>query len=129
MENSFGSWVKRRRKALDITQYELARRVACSGSLIFKIESDERRPSRQLAELLARHLEIPGDQRDLFLKVARQEKATYNLDSLTPLSKPEPASAPQPPQANLPLSLTSLVGREHELRAIVRQIGAPPVGC
>ena len=125
MENSFGNWVKRRRKALDITQYELARRVGCSGSLIFKIESDERRPSRQLAELLARHLEIQDDQQALFLKVARQEKAIYNLDSLTPLSTPEPASASQPPQANLPLPLTPLIGRNHELRAISQRLLDP----
>ncbi|MCI0552523.1 MAG: helix-turn-helix domain-containing protein [Anaerolineae bacterium] len=43
---SFGNWVKRRRKALDLTQHELAAKVGCSASLIFKIESDERRPSR-----------------------------------------------------------------------------------
>ena len=65
MEYSFGNWIRRRRKALDITQEELARRVGCSSSLIFKIESDRRRPSRQIAELLAGHLEIPLDQREL----------------------------------------------------------------
>ncbi|MBI3166213.1 MAG: helix-turn-helix transcriptional regulator, partial [Chloroflexi bacterium] len=47
MDYSFGTWVKRRRKALDLTQQELARQIGCSPSLIFKIESDERRPSRQ----------------------------------------------------------------------------------
>ena len=40
-----------------LTQQELAQRLGCSVSLIFKIESDERRPSRQIAELLVRHLE------------------------------------------------------------------------
>ena len=53
METSFGFWIKRRRKSLDLTQQELARRIGCSPSLIFKIESDERRPSRQIAELEA----------------------------------------------------------------------------
>src|SRR5688500_19165705 len=83
MDYSFGTWIKRRRRALDITQQELAERVGCSLSLIFKIESDERRPSRQIAELLAQHLEIPADQREQFLKVARQEKAFDTLDSGT----------------------------------------------
>ena len=64
VDHSFGTWIKRRRKALDLTQHELAQRVGCSVSLIFKIESDERRPSRQIAELLATHLEIPDDQRE-----------------------------------------------------------------
>jgi transcriptional regulator with XRE-family HTH domain len=75
-----------------LTQQELARRVGCSVSLIFKIESDERRPSRQVAELLARHLEIPTEQQELFLKVARQQQATDALSSLAPA-----ASSPVPP--------------------------------
>src|SRR6188474_1762210 len=56
---SFGNWVKRRRKALDLTQQELAQRVGCSLATIVKIESEERRPSRQISQLLAEHLEIP----------------------------------------------------------------------
>ncbi|HXD12524.1 MAG TPA: helix-turn-helix domain-containing protein, partial [Anaerolineales bacterium] len=127
MENSFGTWIKRRRKALDITQQELARRVGCSNSLIFKIESDERRPSRQIAELLAQHLEIPDDQRTLFLKVARQEKTVDSLDGFAPLSVPQPDPVYQEFRSSLPLPLTSLVGREHELRAIAFQIRDP--GC
>jgi len=125
MENSFGNWVKRRRKALDITQYELARRVGCSGSLIFKIESDERRPSRQIAELLAHHLDIPPEKRALFLKVSRLEKGVDSLNGIAPLSGPESDSVSSAIRPNLPLPLTSLVGREHELRAIVQQIGDP----
>ena len=67
MNYSFGTWIKRRRKALDITQQELAQKVGCSVSAVFKIEADERRPSRQIAELLAKHLEIPPDQITVFL--------------------------------------------------------------
>jgi len=133
MDYSFGNWIKRRRKALDLTQQELAQRVGCSLSLIFKIESDERRPSRQIAELLVDHLEIPPDQRDLFLKVARQEKNVDHLDPLPPLPEltsfvsvqDTPKSVSQPFQPNLPLPLTSLIGREYELRAIVQQIQDP----
>lgn len=125
MNHSFGTWVKRRRKALDITQNELAARVGCSPSLIFKIESDERRPSRQIAELLAQHLEIPSDQRDLFLKIARQEKAIDELDSLSPLSvhQPDSPSPRHPPP--LPFSPNPLVGREFELAEIARLIQDP----
>jgi len=46
---SFGYWVRRRRKALDLTQAELARRVGAAAITIQKIEADERRPSRQVA--------------------------------------------------------------------------------
>jgi predicted ATPase/DNA-binding XRE family transcriptional regulator len=124
-DHSFGNWIKRLRKALDLTQGELAQRVGCSPSLIFKIESDERRPSRQIAELLAQHLEIPPDQRDLFLKVARQEKAVDRLGDVPPHSGIAVGSARQPFPPSLPHPLTPLVGREHELHAIVQQLQNP----
>jgi transcriptional regulator with XRE-family HTH domain len=122
MEYSFGTWVKRRRKALDLTQQELARQIGCSPSLIFKIESDERRPSRQMAELLAQELDIPADQRPLFLKTARQEKSTDSLDAIPALSGLEPVPAPRQIPGNLPVSPTPLVGREQEIRTIARQL-------
>jgi predicted ATPase/transcriptional regulator with XRE-family HTH domain len=125
MDYSFGTWVKRRRKALDLTQQELARQIGCSPSLIFKIESDERRPSRQMAELLAKHLDIPTDQQPIFLKTARQEKGIASLDSIPPLSGIEPDSAPKQNPGNLPISPTSLIGREHELNVITKQLREP----
>lgn len=54
--DSFGYWVLRRRKALDLTQAELAQQVGCSLNLIQKIERDARRPSRQLAERLRKEI-------------------------------------------------------------------------
>ena len=126
MDYSFGNWIKRRRKALDLTQQELARKVGCSSSLIFKIESDERRPSRQIAELLAQHLELPVEERDLFLKVARQEKAVDGLEAIhTPLSIHEPVSISVPRPGSIPASSTTLVGREHEIAMIGRQLLDP----
>ena len=49
---SFGYWIRRQRKALDLTQQALADRIGCSLAAIKKIESDERRASRQIAERL-----------------------------------------------------------------------------
>jgi len=50
---SFGTWLKQRRKALDMTQQEVAILVACSVVTVRKIEGDIARPSRQIAERLA----------------------------------------------------------------------------
>jgi tetratricopeptide (TPR) repeat protein/transcriptional regulator with XRE-family HTH domain len=122
---SFGNWVKRRRKALDLTQQELAQRIGCSLSLIFKIESDERRPSRQIAELLADHLEIPPDQHDLFLNVARQVKTVNQLNVAPSLTGSAIPPVSQPLKTDLPLPPTSLIGREHELHGIGQRILDP----
>jgi tetratricopeptide (TPR) repeat protein len=77
--NSFGYWLRRRRKALDLTQEELARTVSCSRFAIRKIEADERRPSRRLAERLAEKLSIPAQERDAFLDAARAVRAAEGL--------------------------------------------------
>jgi predicted ATPase/class 3 adenylate cyclase/DNA-binding XRE family transcriptional regulator len=76
---SFGYWVRRRRKALDLTQDALAQQVACSVVTIRKIEGDIRRPSRQIADRLADCLKIPGDERAAFIKAARAELAVDRL--------------------------------------------------
>ena len=43
LPTSFGYWVRRRRKALDLTQAALAQRVGCAKVTIQKIEAEERR--------------------------------------------------------------------------------------
>ena len=78
--NSFGYWLRRRRKALDLTQEELARRVSCSRFAIRKIEADERRPSRRLAERLAEKLAIAPQERGAFLDAARALRAVERMD-------------------------------------------------
>ena len=77
--NSFGYWLRRRRKALDLTQEELAKTVSCSRFAIRKIEADERRPSRRLAERLAEKLSVPAQERDAFLDAARTVRAAERL--------------------------------------------------
>src|SRR5439155_23294380 len=69
--NSFGENVRRLRKRLDLTQDELAKRVGCARVTIRKVEADEMRPSKQLAELLAQTLDIPVAERGAFVQFAR----------------------------------------------------------
>src|SRR5262245_54783457 len=93
---SFGAWVRRRRRALDLKQDELAQQVGCAVSMIKKIEADVRRPSRQLAERLAASLAIVPAERDIFLQAARAELAVDRLDLAVPPSGAPVASARQP---------------------------------
>ena len=53
---SFGTWVRHRRRALDLTQEALARQVGCARITIQKIEAGERRSSHEFAALLAERL-------------------------------------------------------------------------
>jgi predicted ATPase/transcriptional regulator with XRE-family HTH domain len=118
---SFGGWVVQQRKALDLTREQLARRVGCSVSGLRKIESDERRPSRQVAELLADCLQVPCDQRPTFVKAARGVERVERLG--TPLTVPAAVRtkpAPPCPASNLPTPSMPLIGREDELAMLAR---------
>src|SRR6266545_2235994 len=99
---SFGRWLKLRRLALDLTQSDLGQLVGCSAMTIRKIEADERRPSRQLAERLAQHLAIASDDRSAFFKAARAELCPDRLAS--PLQPYDPSAAQH--LHNLPAALT-----------------------
>ncbi len=116
---SFGEWLRGRRKTLDLTQDELAQRAGCSIFALRKIESGERRPSKQLAGLLATALEIPEEDLQTFIRVARGD---LNLERLRPPKQnTSPASlSPQPASHHLPLPPTPLLGRDRELAAMER---------
>ena len=119
---SFGYWVQRRRKALDLTQADLAWRVGCSTGLIRMIEADTRRPSRQIAELLAEQLALPPAERAAFVKAARGELAVHRLAAPIPSAD---APLPHPPARhphNLPAQLTPLIGREQDLAAVRERV-------
>src|SRR3954470_7569811 len=69
---SFGIWLKQRRKALDLTQQELADQVGCSVVTIRKFEREVARPSKQIADRLADALAVSQDERTLFIGLARR---------------------------------------------------------
>src|SRR5687768_3014663 len=104
VETPFPIWLRQRRKALDLRQEDLAERIGCSESTIRKFELGVRRPSRQVAELLAESLGVPPDERAGFISFARGQG---------------PVSGPLPPVgANLPTSFTPLIGREKEVEEV-----------
>jgi class 3 adenylate cyclase/predicted ATPase len=76
---SFGAWVRQRRRALDLTLEELAAQIGCAAVTIRHIETDERRPSKQLAARLADGLQLSAEERVAFLQAARGAAATGRL--------------------------------------------------
>jgi predicted ATPase/DNA-binding XRE family transcriptional regulator len=109
---SFGYWVRRRRKAMDLTQVALAQRVGCAEVTIKKIERDERRPSRQMAGLLADNLDIPEAERDTFVRMARGEFVAAMASPLADVSLPPFLEDGEPPAG---IEEAVFVAREHEL--------------
>jgi predicted ATPase/DNA-binding XRE family transcriptional regulator len=110
----FGSWLKQRRKALDLTQMDLAGQVNCSVMTIRKIEGERRRPSKQIVERLADVLAISLDDRPAFMTFARQ--------SQTGLPEPGLQGENRVPAHNLPPQPTLFVGRVRELHQIAERL-------
>jgi predicted ATPase/DNA-binding XRE family transcriptional regulator len=116
---SFGYWVSRRRKSLDLTREDLARRVGCAAETIKKIERDERRPSHQIARLLANALAIPPEEQPLFLQVARGERSSDRLNLESTLAAPSPT---REQITNLPAPVSSFIGREKDVALIQQRL-------
>src|SRR5260221_9420329 len=106
-KGSFGDWLKERRKALDLTQRDLADQVGCAEVTIRRIEGDASRPSRQIAERLADVLAIVPDEWTAFVSFARR------LDDKPP-SLPIELTSRQPAH-HLPPQFTPFIGRQSEL--------------
>ena len=112
---SFGAWVRRRRLTLDLTQAELARRVACASITVRKIEADERRPSKVMAERLAEALELDADSRPRFVAAARSVVSPARMTSPA-------ASGLFSAGGALPASPHRLIGREDEVAAALDRL-------
>lgn len=121
---SFGEWLKRRRKAEGLTQEQLAQQASCSTINLRKIEAEDRRPSGQIVERLAEIFNIPQNEQASFLRFARGDwKAAPSLESEDAPWRVSTTS----PRFNLPASLTSLIGREDEIKALREYLSNPAI--
>jgi predicted ATPase/transcriptional regulator with XRE-family HTH domain/predicted negative regulator of RcsB-dependent stress response len=124
---TFGEWLRRQRAQRHLTRLEFAQRVGCSVSTLRKIEDDERRPSTQIAELIANTLDVPSVDRQTFLRVARGELGTNRLPPVSSgIRTPGlPSSEPAIPPTNLPILPTPLIGRQRELTELLQILREP----
>jgi transcriptional regulator with XRE-family HTH domain len=118
---TFGEWLQHQRSLRRLTREEFAKRVGCSVSALRKIEYGERRPSTQIAELMANCLNVPLEERSTFVRVARGE---LRVDRL-PLESKSYITPGISPKINLPLFPTPLIGREHEVEQLSQLLRDP----
>jgi predicted ATPase/transcriptional regulator with XRE-family HTH domain len=131
MMDTFGEWLRQQRKIRKLTQRELANRVGCSIIMLRKIENGERRPSAQIAKLIANVLEIPPPELSTFVRVARGELRVERISHLSNLTENPNISPTQPaetPHNNLPVLPTPLIGRVYELKELNRLLNDPDCG-
>ncbi len=69
---TFGNWLRLRRRAHDLTQKELAQRAGCAEITIRKIEADQLRPSKHLAGVLLGTLQVARGEQPALMQLARR---------------------------------------------------------
>ncbi len=118
---TFGEWVRQQRQERRLTRQELSERVGISVAMLRKIEGDERRPSAQIAELLASAFGIPPPEQQTFVRVARGELPMDRLAREAPAA--DRSTSPgisQSSRHNIPIAPTPLIGRQRELLELAR---------
>jgi WD40 repeat protein/serine/threonine protein kinase/DNA-binding XRE family transcriptional regulator len=116
-QQAFGRYVRQRRREMDLTQEELARRVGCAAITIRKIEAEDARPSVQIAERLAMALAIPLDDRAEFVRRARAIRPDVD------------EALPTPPPSLDEIGSEDLTGRAIRGYALSEKIGSGGMGA
>jgi non-specific serine/threonine protein kinase len=111
---SFGTWLRQRRRALDLTQKALANQVGCAEITVRQIEADALKPSKELAEILLEKLGIPEFERPGWIAFARGTSGYPQ--------KTKSHSSQLEAKTNLPIPLTSFIGRQNDVERIQRRL-------
>jgi non-specific serine/threonine protein kinase len=106
---SFGAWLRKQRRALDLSRRAFANQIGCAEITLRRIEAGTLKPSKELAELLLEKLGILETERPGWISFARGESG----------SPPIIRSSPNKPLTNLPAPLTSFIGREKEQLEVI----------
>ena len=111
-EISFGTWLRKQRRALDLSQKALADQVGCAEVTLRRIETDRLKPSKELANILLEKIGIPETERSQWISFARGVSGFPT--STTPSSNES--------ITNLPAPLTTFIGREKEQADVIQLI-------
>ncbi len=106
-ESSFGVWLYKQRRALDLSRQAFADQVGCAEVTVRRIEGGTLKPSKELADIILEKLGVPASERSQWIAFARGVSG-FPYPSL--------------PKSNLPAVLTSFVGREKEQAQVINLI-------
>jgi transcriptional regulator with XRE-family HTH domain len=126
---TFGTIVRSRRTELGLTRRQLSQIVVCAEVTLRKIEDDDRRPSPQMAQMLAEALRFTPTEREHFITTActrqirpflsRRQRPTAVGGELLALAEDSFARYPDAWQQR---TFDALHKRLTELRALLRQL-------
>jgi len=112
-EISFGAWLRKQRRALDLSRQAFADQIGCAEVTLRRIEAGTLKPSKELASILLEKLGIPETERPQWISFARGSSGFPAKSSIS-LNKP---------LTNLPAPLTTFIGRKKEQQDVASLIG------
>src|SRR5690242_7587879 len=117
---SFGTLLRRTRRATGLTQAELAERTGVSVRSISDLERDvAHTPHRDTVQLLTEALALPGDERERFALAARRVRhQPPSTPAVPPASRLASGANGAVTAQALPTPLTPLVGRGSDMAAV-----------
>lgn len=107
---SFGTWLRQKRRELDLSQKAFANQVGCAEITVRRMEAGEYKPSKELALTLFDKLGIRESERPQWVRFAR---GLADYPGHQAISSP-----PRAEKTNLPVPLTSFIGRKKEQEEI-----------
>jgi transcriptional regulator with XRE-family HTH domain len=111
-EIPFGVWLRKQRRALDLSRQAFANQAGCAEVTLRRIEAGTLKPSQALASILLEKLGIPETERPGWISFARGVSGF----------PPSVSSSTNKPHTNLPAQITSFIGREKEQADVVSLI-------
>src|SRR5215216_4251929 len=111
---SFGYWLRKQRRVLDLSRQAFADQVGCAEVTLRRIEMGTLKPSKELALILLENIGIPEAKRQEFVRFARGLSTVpqKSIQEVIPVRSP----------TNLPTILTAFIGRENEKDEIINLI-------
>src|SRR6185503_9848760 len=101
-EISFGKWLRKQRRALDLTRQAFADQVGCAEVTLRRMEAGTLKPSKELASIVLEKLGVAEAEWSQWISFAR------GLSDF-----PHPVSSSSNKRiTNLPVPLTTFIGRE-----------------
>jgi DNA-binding SARP family transcriptional activator/DNA-binding XRE family transcriptional regulator len=111
-ELSFGTWLRKQRRTLDLSQKALADEVGCAEVTLRRIEAGRLKPSRALAGLILEKIGISEAERPQWISFAR---------GLTGFPLQSTKSSEQP-KSNLPTQITPILDQQKKQSEVTRLI-------
>ena len=118
---SFGATLRDRRIAAGLTQERLAERSGVGLRSIQGLERGETHPRRETLRRLSVALGLSAEVASAFEQAGQPQPRLRSTASPTP-SRPDARPTARADQHNLPVQLTSFVGRERSLEASIAQL-------